>query len=111
MAKADWSADGLHPVALMSSRKDKHKPCERKDKNVEVEDHGNGFMFVGCSDIDQAKRILRNYLPKKKVKKYVFAARTVYQMSYGWACCVWLTTHPGAVWDGAEWWPGKPIAR
>jgi hypothetical protein len=111
MSADEWSADGLHPVAVMRS-KDKHKPCERKDKNVEVEDHGNGFMFVGCSDIDQAKRILKDYVPKKKERKgYVFAARTVYQMPYGWVCCVWLTPEPMGVWDGAEWMPGYPVER
>jgi hypothetical protein len=110
MSKADWSSDGLHPVAVMR-RKDKHKPCERKDGNVEVEDHGNGYMFVGCSSRKQAVRILRTYIGKKAAKTYRFMGRTVYQMPYGWVCCVWLSAGAFEAWDGAEWMPDYPVER
>jgi hypothetical protein len=108
MVKSDWSRDGLHPIAVMR-RPSKKRPCERKDKHVEVEDHGNGFMFVGCSDIDQAKRILRDYVSKKEAKQYVFAGRAAgYREG---CCCVWLAVEPFAAWEGQEWMPGYPVAR
>lgn len=96
---------GMHPPEVMA-RPDKQKPCGRKDKNVEVEDHGNGFMFVGTTDIAQARRLLPQYVGKKQAKRMVFAARTWYE---GRAHGVWLTAAPSQVWEGAKDALGRPI--
>ncbi len=85
----------------------KTSPCGRKDKHVEVEDHGNGYMFIGCSDIDQAKRLIEEYVDDPA--DYQFAAR-VWDKERA-ACCVWLADHPGAVWDGALDPLGNPVPR
>ena len=80
--------------------------CGRKDKHVEAEDHGNGYLFVGTSDIDQAQRLLAAGLGKKKARAYRYAARIWYENR---ACAVWLTDSPGQFWDGATNSMGKPV--
>ncbi len=75
----------------------KNSPCGRTDKAVNVEDHGNGFMFLGTSDIKQAKRLIVDYVDDPE--DYTFAARVWNKEEQ--VCCVWLSNHPGAVWDGA----------
>jgi hypothetical protein len=88
---------GLHPKSLMGKKK---SPCGRTDGAVEVEDHGNGFMFIGTSDIEQAKRLLEDYVDD--VEDYVFAARVLHRYENGrLACSVWLAPEPFALWDGA----------
>lgn len=85
----------------------KDSPCGRKDKHVEVEDHGNGYMFVGTSDIKQATRLVEEYVDNPE--DYVFAARVWNKEAR--ACCVWLADTPGAVWDGALDSLGRPVKR
>lgn len=94
---------GMHPPSIMGK---KNSPCGRSDKAVEVEDHGNGYMFIGTTDIDQAKRLVADYVDDPE--DYVFAARTWYQnRAHG----VWLAPDPLAVWDGAKDPMGNPLAR
>lgn len=95
---------GLHPRNIMMK---KTSPCGRKDKHVEVEDHGNGFMFVGTSDIKQARRILVEYTDDHEA--YEYAAR-VWDKERR-ACCVWLTDTALAVWDGATDYQGRALKR
>jgi hypothetical protein len=88
----------------------KSSPCGRTDKAVEVEDHGNGFMFVGCSDIDQAKRLVAEYVDEPE--RYVYAARALHRYDNGrLACAVFLAAAPFEVWDGATDWAGRPVPR
>lgn len=93
---------GLHPAKLMGK---KHSPCGRSDGAVEVEDHGNGFMLVGTSDLSQACRILDDYVDN--IEDYRFFAR-VWDKDRK-ACSVWASTHPGAVWAGATDHTGNPL--
>lgn len=98
---------GMHPAAVMGK---KRSPCGRTDGAVEVEDHGNGFMFVGTSDIKQAKRLVVDYADDPE--DYVFAARKLHRYDNGrLACAVWLAVEPFAVWEGATHPTGEPIAR
>jgi hypothetical protein len=79
----------------------KTSPCGRTDSAVEVEDHGTGFMFIGTSDIDQAKRMVAEYVDNPE--DYVFAARPLHRYDNGrLACSVWLAPDPGALWYGAD---------
>lgn len=95
---------GLHPQALMGKRS---SPCGRTDKAVYVEDHGNGYMFVGCADIDQARRILdRDYVDN--ADEYRFAAHLWYEDR---VCAVWLSDEPFAAWEGATDYAGQPLPR
>ena len=89
----------FHPPHTLGK---KSSVCGRTDKAVEVEDHGNGYMFIGTSDLSQACRILDEYVDN--VEDYRFAAR-VY---YAGKCCVWLSDEPLALWDGAEGRNGYP---
>jgi hypothetical protein len=75
-----------------------------KKRDIEVEDHGNGFMVIGTLDPVKARKILKGYV---KVKPYRFASPTIYD---GHSAC-WLTTAAGEVWDGALDHIGNPIAR
>ena len=93
----------LHPPSVLGK---KTSCCGRTDKAVEVEDHGNGYMFVGTSDISQAKRLLEDFVDNPE--DYVFAAVVWYEKR---ACAVWLTDEPLAVWDGARDHTGNPIRR
>lgn len=95
----------MHPAKIMA-RSSAKRPCGRKDKHVEVEDHGNGYMFYGCDDIEQAKRILREYLPKKQAKRFVFAHRR--WLSDMRMHALWLADAPMAMWDGYQDWIGRP---
>lgn len=83
----------------------KNSPCGRTDKAVEVEDHGNGFMFIGCSDIDQAKGLIVDYVDNPE--DYVYAGRPYYRRK----CCVWLAVEPFAMWEGARYPTGELIDR
>lgn len=86
---------GMHPSHLMGKRS---SPCGRTDKAVVVEDHGNGYMFVGTTDIDQAKRLVAEYVDNPE--EYVFAARTWSHEDRSHR--VWLSVEPLAAWDGAR---------
>lgn len=95
---------GLHPARIM---KGKRPPCGRLDSQVEVEDHGNGFMFVGTTDINQARRILSEYVDDPE--EFAYAARTWYE---GRAHGVWLSKDPLAAWEGATHYDGvTPLPR
>lgn len=97
----------LHPARVMGK---KSSPCGRTDGAVEVEDHGNGFMFIGCSDIEQAKRLVEDYADEPE--DYVFAAAVLHRYDNGrLACAVWLADSPGAAWDGATDSTGEPLPR
>lgn len=97
----------MHPQRVMGKRS---SPCGRTDKAVEVEDHGNGFMFVGCSDIAQARRLLVEYVDD--AEPYAFAALVLQRLDAGrLACGVWLTTGPSEVWEGATDPTGKAVPR
>lgn len=93
----------VHPPSVLGK---KDSCCGRKDKHVEVEDHGNGYMFVGTSDISQANRLLDEYVDNPE--DYVFAAVVWYE---GRACAVWLTDEPGGAWEGSLDATGRPIPR
>lgn len=95
---------GLHPPEIMGK---KDSPCGRTDKAVGVEDHGNGMMFVGTTDIEQARRILADYVDDPE--EYGFAARV--WLPDEEAEGVWLTQEPFGVWDGAVDPFGKPLPR
>lgn len=82
-----------HPASRVGKR---NSACGRPDAAVEVEDHGVGFMFVGTSDIDQAKYLIEDYVDDPH--NYVFAARFWYENR---ACAVWLVDTPGAMPYGA----------
>lgn len=83
----------IHPKKVLGK---KSSVCGRTDSAVDVEDHGNGFMFIGTGDIDQAKRIIADYVDNPE--DYVFA-NPKYHEGF---CAVWLSDDPGALWDGAE---------
>ena len=83
----------IHPKHVLGK---KSSVCGRTDKAVEVEDHGNGYMFLGTSDLSQACRILSEYVDN--IEDYRFAAR----LYYSGVCAVWLSDEPLALWDGAE---------
>lgn len=53
-------------------------------------------MFLGTSDIRQAKYLLEDYVDN--AEDYKFAAR----MRYEGVCAVWLADSPGALPYGAE---------
>lgn len=84
----------VHPPSVLGKKK---SCCGRTDSAVEVEDHEVGFMFVGTSDIEQAKRLVDEYADNPE--GYVFAHRLWYQ---GRACAVWLSDAPTAEWYGAN---------
>ena len=85
-----------HPKEVMGK---KSSPCGRTDAAVEVEDNEVGYMFIGTSDIDQARRILDEYVWNPE--DYRFAARTIRREGKRVTCCVWLADSPGAAWVGA----------
>lgn len=93
----------MHPAAVMGKRS---SPCGRTDGAVKVEDHGNGFMFIGTSDIKQATRLVSDYVDNPE--DYVFAARVWYEDQ---AEAVWLAVEPFAAWEGASHWDGTPLPR
>lgn len=86
-----------HPKNVMGK---KSSPCGRTDGAVEVEDHGVGYLFIGTSDIDQARRLLGDYVDN--AEDYKFAARTGVIVNGKLACCVWLSDDPGAEWIKEE---------
>ena len=77
----------------------------KKKAKVRVEDHGNGFMVVGVLAPDDARKVLDDYVDN--IEDYRFACPTHYDDR---SCC-WLTTEPGAVWDGATYPTGEPMPR
>jgi hypothetical protein len=85
----------------------KSSPCGRSDKAVEVQDHGNGYMFVGTTDIEQARRLLGEYVDNPE--GYGFASR--HWLEDERAEGVWLTVEPFALRDGACDWAGRPLPR
>lgn len=97
----------MHPAEVMGK---KTSPCGRTDKAVDVEDHGNGFMFVGCSDLKQAGRLLGEYVDNPE--DYRFAARVLQRLPGDrLACGVWLAAEPDANWDGSVDMYGEPLPR
>lgn len=62
-------------------------------------------MFIGTSDIEQARFLLEEYVDNPE--DYRFAARTlqVSEASGRQACAVWLCEGPGELWDGVR--PGQ----
>ena len=97
-----------HPAEVMGK---KSSPCGRTDKAVIVEDHGNGFMFVGTSDAEQCRRILADYVDDPEA--YIFQGVPGGTTEYGrYACRVWLAVNCAQVWDGAtDHVTGKPLPR
>lgn len=85
-----------HPKKVMER---KQPPCGRKDSKVVVMDHGNGFMFLGTSDLSQAGRVLCEYVDNPE--DYCFAARpTGFTQKGRPVCAIWLSTEPLAQWNG-----------
>jgi hypothetical protein len=87
----------IHPADVMRRKK---PPCGRLDKHVEVEDHGVGYLLRGCSDLEQAVRILDEYCDPED---YQFFARVLVTDESGrLACGVWAGNSPSAVWYGSD---------
>lgn len=93
-----------HPAKVLGK---KSSCCGRTDGAVEVEDHGNGFMFIGTSDREQARRLLLDYVEPEEASEHRFWARTV----VGKDCAVWVSKGPADNWDGSKDSLGKPLPR
>lgn len=88
----------MHSASVMVGKK---PPCGRLDKHVEVEDHGVGYLFIGCSDLSQACRLLDEYVDD--VEGYRFFARVLCELPNGrLACGVWASDDVGAKWYGSD---------
>lgn len=83
----------------------KHGMSNRLDKFVEVEDHGNGLMFIGTNDVVQARRLLPLYADV--AEDYAFASHVLYNDVHA----VWLAVEPFAAWDGATAYDGTALPR
>lgn len=95
---------GLHPAKVMGK---KRSPCGRTDKAVEVEDHGNGFMFIGTIDVNQCRRLLAEYVDDPEA--YISVAPVLHRYDDGRvAHGRFLSPDFGALWDGATDALGKP---
>lgn len=92
---------GMHPARVMKGKK---SPCGRLDSQVEVEDHGVGYLFIGCSDLSQACRLLDEYVDN--VEDYRFFARVLCEYEgvepRKLACGVWASDDVSALWYGAD---------
>lgn len=77
----------------------------KKKKRLSVEDHGNGYMVLGTTNIHSAAIELEDYVDN--IEDYRFAQPKWYQGQKA----VWLTTGPADFFDGALDTIGNPLPR